>query len=256
MAAAREAVKLNPCFAFGHAIMAELLCDRKAYSDARAAAVEGMRYDPDDELLHHWKGWAEYKQDRYAEALTTIDAGLRIHPLSPQLLNVRGCVLQRLAEKTRPTAIARWVRHHRHADAVYREAVRIDPAELSYQENREGNAVVFRRRLLSVLWLGAVLVFAGVCIITGACLGYPATGVGISLMLFTVWLGGCGVVACLPPWVVLSLPLGWLGAARLPLSLANRRDRRDWCMLAGIVVGVTAILVIIWVLSLLWVESH
>jgi hypothetical protein len=81
-------------------------------------------------------------------------------------------------------------------------------------------------------------------------------GVGIALTLFTVWVAGCVVVMCLPQWVILSIPLGRLGAARLPLSSADRSDRRDWCLAAALIVGLIAIPVLIGVFSLIWLESH
>jgi hypothetical protein len=55
-------------------------------------------------------------------------------------------------------AVSRWRRFHRQAEEIFREAVRLDPSEPAYQENRESNLITYRRRLLRGLVHGGTLV--------------------------------------------------------------------------------------------------
>jgi hypothetical protein len=108
--------------------------------------VEGMRFDPINESLFRWKGWAEHKMGEQAEALRTAEEALKHFPNSHLLLNLIGCIKWTEAEKT--WSLKR-LRLHRAADAILRDSVRLDPTQSAYRDNVRGNAVSCRKHVVS-----------------------------------------------------------------------------------------------------------
>src|SRR5439155_22874626 len=126
------------------------------FGDARAQAVQGLRFDPLSESLFRWKGWAEHKMGEQAEALRTAEEGLKHHPNSHLLLNLIGCIKWTDAEKTWG---AKRLRRHRDADVFLHESIRLDPTQSAYRDNLRGNAVSCRKHVVgNGLALAAVAV--------------------------------------------------------------------------------------------------
>lgn len=244
VAAAEEALRLDPTYAYARSVLAQAFCIRKRFQDAHAAAVEGLRHSPEDEDLLRWKGWAEYGRSRIAEARATAETGLRLHPRSDSLFNLLGCTLQHQGEHQYVWAVARWYRLHQQAEEAFREAVRLDPACANYQENREDNALVFRRRLLQA---GLHAGFLALVLVAGGLMCAGAGPAGLAVAVLAVWgyIGGLFLSAATPGWMLLAAPLGWLDGVRLPPSPALRAARRDWLIKVGAGVLLAAVFVLL-----------
>jgi tetratricopeptide (TPR) repeat protein len=247
--AVREALRLDPTYAYAYRVHCEMLCAEKRFRDARRTAHEGLEHHPTDEMLLHWKGWAEYMSDRLDAARRTAENGLKHHPDSASLRNVLACALMDEAEKCLP--VGRF-RRYRRGDAILREAIRLDPTEKSYQDNRRNNALRCRRAfvkplLMIVMLVSVILTLVGMAVGTRAPAHWvPAFGAGL---LAASYLPGLVLINEGKDWFLLSAPLGRLGFPAVPLEPEEERRARVWWRI--VLAGLFGAPVAIWLVALL-----
>jgi tetratricopeptide (TPR) repeat protein len=160
-----EALRLDPRYVWAFAMISNILFNLNRFKEAREKAMEGLRLEPNNESLIRWKGWAEHKLGEAAEARRTANDGLKHYPNSHLLFNLLGCIRWTEAEKL--WGLKR-LRAHREADTLIRDAIRLDPVQVAYRDNLNGNATSCREHVVpNVLRLAFVLFsFLPVCIAT------------------------------------------------------------------------------------------
>jgi tetratricopeptide (TPR) repeat protein len=149
LAATAEALRLSPEWVGGHATRAwvENLAGRHA--DALATTEAGLRLAPEHWQLLKERAWSLYKLGRFDDAAAAAVAGRALHPTRPAFFNVLGCVAMSRGEKTR-------------FDLGFRdfvEALRLNPTESTYHDNRRLNARIEGKRAAK-FWGVAVVAFA------------------------------------------------------------------------------------------------
>jgi tetratricopeptide (TPR) repeat protein len=247
LAATDEAIRLDPTYAYAYQVRCYVLCAELRFGEARMAAIDGLKHQPTDEELLHWKGWAEYRTGRYDATIRTAEEGLRLHPDSASLRNVLGCTLMELAGSG---WTVRRLRNYRRAEAALREAVRLDPSDPAYQDNRRKNALRCRRFILKLL-LPALMVASGLLVVTAIVFAFKSgkglSGVALMISLFT-YIPGLSYLNAEEPWFFLSAPLALFGLPTVPLDPDEiRKGRRAWAVGIAALVGTP---VIAWVLAL------
>jgi len=240
---ALEAVRLDHRYPWVHAMLANILFNLNRFEDARRQAVAGLNHDPLCESLFRWKGWAEHKLDRHDQALATANEGLKHHPNSHLIMNLVGCIRWSLAEKTWGP---RRLRGHREADAILREAVRLDPAQQAYRDNLRGNAASCRQHVGGLLpALCILLVVAPVCLIGMAVISAQGRD-----WLVTVVATICAFVVSLlasDSRAVQSLRLERWNIPEVPIPDEERRKGQIELRLLGLVMLIPwAIAVVVW----------
>lgn len=228
--AAHEALRLDPTCVLGHQVRCQALCHRRRFRDAERAAWDGLAHHPIDEQLVFWLAWSQREQGEWDRAIDTAEQGLRVHPRSADLRNVLGCALwQSTAMRDRLDRL----RAHRRAEAAFREAVRLAPADRVHQENRRNNAIACRRHVLWVVLIPLGLAsFAALTVglAQAAAAGYGGSPCfvlpGLALYLF----GVLRLMTAAP--FLLGAPLGWLGVPTVPLARGERWKGRAWWFFA------------------------
>jgi tetratricopeptide (TPR) repeat protein len=80
VAALREAVRLDPRYAYAHRRLGAALLDQGHYNEAEAAEREAIRLDPHNAFAHSRLGEALRLQGRLAEAVTALREAVRLDP--------------------------------------------------------------------------------------------------------------------------------------------------------------------------------
>jgi tetratricopeptide (TPR) repeat protein len=226
----RTVLRLDPHYSWGHELLAIAYEQLGRGKERLMAARKAVELAPEDESPWVQFGWALYANKQYGEALQAADTGLRLHPDSAPLHNLRGSCLMAQGEATRRP---RRFRVFRMAHDSLLEAVRLDPGEPAYARNLLANTAAWRR--VAYRWgvaVGLVVLFVG-----GYAIGYLF--VGHLAMLVAV---GLAVLALLlrepllnpPDYGLAMLPLGWAGLPDVPMTSEDRSQGRwDWLRWVG-----------------------
>lgn len=216
-----DAARTDPTYTWTYCMLAEVELDRNRPKDAYQATLSGVRHEPNAENLLRWKAWCEYQLDKLDEALATAEGGLALHPNSPLLRNVVGCVRWHQAERTRWPL--RKVRLHAAADGYLAEAVRLNPAEAVYRNNLTRNAKVCRKYVAERLLLLFVAVPSFVLVAAMFAFGRgQSIAVEVAILIAFVVLVRLGLHEDL----LRAAPLRWLGVPSPPLDEYERRRGR------------------------------
>ena len=227
-----DAARADPTYTWTYCMLAEVELDRNRPKKAHQATLNGIRHDPNAENLLRWKAWCEYQLDKLTDAVATAESGLALHPNSPLLRNVLGCVRWHQGEQT----FWPWrkVRRHRLADEYLTEAVRLNPSEDVYRNAKVCRKYVAERFLMAVLVVPLLALMAVV-----VAHGPPnAAGVTAPFVVSMVFLVRWGTADDL----LRAAPLTWLGLPSPPLTeeeratevAAVRRRVRRLARLAGL----------------------
>jgi tetratricopeptide (TPR) repeat protein len=242
----QDVLRVDPGYSWGHELLAVANAMLGRKSEWLAAAHKAVELAPEDESAWIQFGWAQVGQKCYSEAIEAAETGLRLHPESAALHNLRGKCL------TVQGITTRWPRRFRAfrmAHDSLREALRLNPGESAYADNLLINTVAWRRAAYRVaIWVGLLLLFGVVPAVGYLVIGYSAVGAALLL----------AVVVC-PLWKVLYNPLDhglaftrlrWLGLPDVPMTPENRaRGRREWLKWAGsIALGLVLVLMLpLWI---------
>lgn len=248
----QDVLRLDPRYSWGHELLAVTYDELGRRKERLAAARKAVELAPEEESPWVQLGWAHYAGQRYTEALAAADTGLRLHPDSAPLHNLRGSCLTAQGEA------ALWPRRRfrafRSAHDSLREALRLDPGEPAYANNLLANTAAWRRaayRWGSVTGL-ILLTIAG--FVVSYLFAHPL-GVIILLVLLVAVTFFHGVLFNPPDYGLAFTPLGWLGLPDVPMTPADRaRGRREWLKWAGsIALGLLLVLMLqLWVAVALW----
>ena len=219
--AAEEYVRLDPTYAWGYAVLANILYCMKRFKSARRTALVGLKYEPDNENLLRWKGWAEFSLERFRDARETAEAALTLEPNSHQMLNLLGSLKWSQAERR---TTGKRLALHREADRIFLDAVRLVPTESAYRDNQRDNAISARRYLLSYLVVIAAFVLVVIPSFLFAELTNHQPRVEKPFLPASIAFCYLGLVYLIPMPLscVLIVPLDWCKMPRVGLS---RRER-------------------------------
>src|SRR5207245_2003220 len=97
----QDVLRLDPHYSWGHELLAITYEKLGRGRERLAAARKAVELAPENESPWVQLGWALYAGKQYADALTAADTGLRLHPDSAPLHNLRGSCLTAQGEVTR-----------------------------------------------------------------------------------------------------------------------------------------------------------
>jgi tetratricopeptide (TPR) repeat protein len=96
---ARQAIHLQPDFAFAHFAHARVLLDRNHLPEARAAIEEAIRLDPADADYFALLSNIHFQESRWKEALSAAEQGLQFDPEHVGCVNLRAMSMIKLGRK-------------------------------------------------------------------------------------------------------------------------------------------------------------
>ena len=211
LAANGEALRLDPQWAGVYAMRATIHNAMGKPASALAAADAGLRLDPGMWQLLKECAWALYNLDRLDDAMACATDALARDPLQPELHNLVGCLY---LESGRRGDFPWAFRDFAAAEVAFREALRLNPTEPSYQANRRDNSLA-SARLATKPWIIAQLFLS---------IGYAAPVVVLSgnmgclAVAFGMFASVAGFVGLQRESVLFTMPRFGLPVVCLPLS--------------------------------------
>ncbi len=241
LVAVKEVLRLAPYYPWGHSLMARIQSNLGNYRASLTSILRGRELDPNDEEMCSQEAWAYYRLDDYQKAIQVANDGLSQYPNSAMIHNLLGSLHWTWAEKS---SLRQRQRRYIIADEHLLQAIRYDPSEVAFRNNRRNANLSHRVFLMergSVL-IGILIFFAVVGL--GELLGIrrgpefaAAAGLGLgALVLLTVAQNEANML--------LILPLERLRVATIPLERKARRDGYFKWLICGLLYTIGIALVV------------
>jgi len=104
--AAELAVRCGPDNSYAHYMRAHVFCERHMYPEARRAIRDSLRIESANPLYHALAGRIEFNSENWSDALAAAEQGLACNPQDEQCVNLRALSLLQLGQAAQADSIA------------------------------------------------------------------------------------------------------------------------------------------------------